>query len=104
MTLSDVIQLIGAGFTKADIEAMEAQDQVENPDLAPKEEPKQAPEAQAPESAPQAPAADPALLEAIKTLTAAVQHSNVLNTAQPVNTTPDVQKEADDILTKFCNT
>lgn len=102
MTLSDVIQLIGAGFTKADIEAMEAQDQVENPDLAPKEE--QAPEATAPESAPQAPAADPALLEAIKTLTAAVQHSNVLNTAQPVNTTPDVQKEADDILTTFCNT
>lgn len=105
MTLSEVIQLIGAGYTKADIDAMEAQDQIEDPMPAEqKAAPAEAP-APAPAPAPAAPASDPALLEAIKTLTAAVQHSNVLSTAQPSGIVPeDVQKQADDILAKFCNT
>lgn len=103
MTLSEVIQLIGAGYTKADIDAMEAQDQIEDP--MPVEQKAAPAEAPAPAPAPAAPASDPALLEAIKTLTAAVQHSNVLSTAQPSGIVPeDVQKQADDILAKFCNT
>ena len=102
MTLSDVIALIGAGYTKAEIEAMEAQDQIENPAPAAPEAPP-APVA-APE-APAAPASDPELLEAIKALTAAVQHNNVVTSTQPGGVAPpDALAEADKVLTKFCNT
>lgn len=105
MTLSDVIALIGAGYTKADIEAMEAQDQIENPaPAAPDAPPAPAAAPPAPE-APAAPASDPELLEAIKALTAAVQHNNVVTSTQPGGVTPpDALAEADKVLTKFCNT
>ena len=105
MTVSEVIQLIGAGYTKEEIAAMEAQ---QEPVAAPEGA---APEAPAPDPAP-APAAAPAdpapnqdLLDAIRTLTAAVQHNNKILTPQPDNIVPDdVQKQADEILTKFLNT
>lgn len=101
MQLSDVIALIGAGYSKAEIEAMEAQDQIDNPDQAPQPSPVQPDPAQ-PESAP---AHDPELLAAIKQLTAAVQHNNVINSQQPAGIVPeDVQQEADKLLTQFCNT
>lgn len=105
MTLSEVIALIGAGYTKADIEAMEAQDQIENPTpAAPEAPPAPAAAPQAPE-APAAPASDPELLEAIKALTAAVQHNNVVTSTQPGGVAPpDALAEADKVLTKFCNT
>lgn len=105
MTLSEVIALIGAGYTKADIEAMEAQDQIENPTpAAPEAPPAPAAAPQAPE-APAAPASDPELLEAIKALTAAVQHNNVVTSTQPGGfAPPDALAEADKVLTKFCNT
>lgn len=103
MKVSEIIQLIGAGYTKEEIAALEAA-----------QEPAAAPESAAPaDSAPDpvpAPAAAPAdptqdLLDAIRTLTAAVQHNNKINTPQPDNIVPnDVQKQADEILTKFCNT
>lgn len=105
MTLSDVIALIGAGYSKADIEAMEAQDQIENPSpAAPEVQP--APAApQAPEAPAAAPASDPELLEAIKALTAAVQHNNVVTSTQPGGVAPpDALAEADKLLTRFCNT
>lgn len=108
MQLSDVIALIGAGYTKAEIEAMEAQDQIdgvlESKDHETKTDPAQ------PESAPTqptpapAPQTDPALMQAIKDLTAAVQHSNKINTPQPVDTQPNIQEQADKILTNFLNT
>lgn len=103
MQLSDVIALIGAGYSKADIEAMEAQDQIEIPMPQPQPQPEQAPPI--PDPTPQ-PAQDNAeLLEAIKTLTAALQHNNKLNTPQPVTVTDaTVQTQADEILAKFCNT
>lgn len=113
MTLSEVISLIGAGYTKAEIEAMEAQDQIENPSpaaaSAASADPPAAPAAPAdPPAAPAAPAAparDPELLEAIKALTAAVQHNNVVTSSQPgAVSPPDAIAEADKILTKFCNT
>ena len=105
MKVSEVIQLIGAGYTKEEIAAMEAQ---QEPGTAPEGA---APDAPAPDPAP-APAAahaDPApnqdLLDAIRTLTAAVQHNNKILTPQPDNIVPDdVQKQADEILTKFLNT
>ena len=104
MKTSDVIALIRAGYSKAEIEAMEAQDQIENPDPAPAAQqpsPVQPDPAQ-PESAP---AHDPELLAAIKQLTAAVQHNNVINSQQPAVIVPeDVQQEADKLLTQFCNT
>lgn len=105
MKVSEVIQLIGAGYTKEEIAAMEAQ-----------QEPAAAPESAAPADpapdpvpAPAAAPADPAptqdLLDAIRTLTAAVQHNNKINTPQPDNIVPnDIQSKADEILTKFCNT
>lgn len=108
MQLSDVIALIGAGYTKADIEAMEAQDQIDGMldtgDQEQKTDPAQ------PESAPTqpvqaaVPATDPALMQAIKDLTAAVQHSNKINTPQPVDAQPNIQEQADKILTQFLNT
>lgn len=105
MKVSEVIQLIRAGYTKEEIAAMEAQ---QEPVTAPEGA---APEAPAPDPAP-APAAAPAdpspnqdLLDAIRTLTAAVQHNNKILTPQPDNIVPDdVQKQADEILTKFLNT
>ena len=110
MTLSEVISLIGAGYTKAEIEAMEAQDQIENPApaaaTAATADSPAAPAAQAdPPAAPAAPARDPELLEAIKALTAAVQHNNVVTSTQPgAVSPPDAIAEADKLLTKFCNT
>lgn len=105
MKVSEIIQLIGAGYTKEEIAALEA---AQEPAAAPESA---APEAPAPDPVP-APAAAPAdpaptqdLLDAIRTLTAAVQHNNKINTPQPDNIVPnDVQKQADEILTKFCNT
>ena len=105
MTLSDVIALIGAGYTKAEIEAMEAQDQIENPTPAAPEAPPAPAAAPAAPEAPAAPASDPELLEAIKALTAAVQHNNVVTSTQPGGVAPpDALAEADKVLTKFCNT
>lgn len=105
MKVSEIIQLIGAGYTKDEIAALEAaQESAAAPEDA-------APAAPAPDPvpAPVAAPADPAptqdLLDAIRTLTAAVQHNNKINTPQPDNIVPDdVQKQADEILTKFCNT
>ena len=104
MQLSDVIALIGAGYSKAEIEAMEAQDQIDGVLEKPAEKAAPAqPDPAVPESAPQPDTTE--LLAAIKNLTAAVQHNNVINTPQPAGIVPtDVQKEADELLTKFCNT
>ena len=106
MTLSEVIALIGAGYTKADIEAMEAQDQIENPTpAAPETPPTPVAAPQAVEVPAAAPASDPELLEAIKALTAAVQHNNVVTSTQPGGVAPpDALAEADKLLTRFCNT
>jgi len=102
MKLSEVIALIGAGYTKAEIEAMEKGD-------AGKETPKQVdepkPEAEAkPEPKPETPKADNSeLLDAIKSLTAAVQQKNVRNSTQPIETDTDIKKEADKVLLNLYN-
>lgn len=106
MKVSEVIALIGAGYTKAEIEAMEAQDQIENPTpAAPEAPPATAAAPQAPEAPAAAPASDPELLEAIKALTAAMQHNNVVTSTQPGGVAPpDALAEADKVLARFCNT
>lgn len=102
MKLSEVIALIGAGYTKAEIEAMDA-GEVE------KETPKQVaepkPEAEVkPEPKPEAPKADNSeLLDAIKNLTAAVQQKNVRNSIQPIDTNTDIKAEADKVLLNLYN-
>ena len=118
MKVSEVIQLIRAGYTKEEIAAMEAQQEPvtapegaapEAPAPDPAPAPAAAPAAPDPAPAPAAAPADPApnqdLLDAIRTLTAAVQHNNKILTPQPDNIVPDdIQKQADEILTKFLNT
>lgn len=102
MKLSEVIALIGAGYTKAEIEAMEKGD-------AGKETPKQVdepkPETETkPEPKPETPKADNSeLLDAIKSLTAAVQQKNVRNSTQPIETDTDIKKEADKVLLNLYN-
>ena len=106
MQLSDVIALIGAGYSKAEIEAMEAQDQVDGLLETKQEAPTVQPDPARPESAPPQDAPPlTELLAAINDLKAAVQHNNVINASQPAGIVPaDIQKEADELLTKFCNT
>ena len=105
MKVSEVIQLIGAGYTKEEIAAMEAaQEPAAAPESAAPADPAPDP-APAPAAAPADPAPNQDLLDAIRTLTAAVQHNNKIMTPQPDNIVPDdVQKQADEILTKFLNT
>ena len=92
MKLSEVIALIGAGYTKAEIEAMEAGE-------AKKETPKQVDEPK-----PEPPKADNSeLLDAIKSLTAAVQQKNVRNSTQPIDTNTDIKAEADKVLLNLYN-
>ena len=107
MKTSEVLALIGAGYSKAEIEAMEAQDAIEVP------APAQAPEAppvtepeQAPAPAPAAPAQDNAeLLDAIRTLTNTIHRTNIINSTQPETVAPESAIEkADKLLTNFLNT
>lgn len=105
MKVSEVIQLIGAGYTKEEIAAMEAaQEPTAAPESTAPADPAPDP-VPAPVAAPSDPAPTQDLLDAIRTLTVAVQHNNKINTPQPDNIVPDdVQSKADEILTKFCNT
>ena len=83
MKLEDIIKLIDAGYTKEDIQAMNAPDP--EPELAP---------APAPDPAP-APAPDEnmsAMLQELKDLKKAVYAMNIMNTDVPA------PKSVDDIL------
>lgn len=106
MKVSEVIALIGAGYSKAEIDALEA---AESGQETPKTETEVKPEAK-PETPPAAkpettPAADAnkELLEAIATLTAAVQTRNVRESKQPIEDKPDVKAEADKVLLNLYN-
>lgn len=104
MKVSEVIALIGAGYSKAEIDALEA---AESGQETPKTETEVKPEAK-PETAPATkpePTADAnkELLEAIATLTAAVQTRNVRESKQPIDDKPDVKAEADKVLLNLYN-
>lgn len=103
MKLSEVIALIGAGYTKAEIEAMEAGEVTKE---TPKQVDESKPETETkPEtkSEPVAKADNAELLDAIKNLTAAVQQKNVRNSTQPIDTNTDIKKEADKVLLNLYN-
>ena len=105
MKTSEVLALIGAGYSKAEIEAMEAHDAIEDPAPAPAPE---TPPVTEPEQVP-APAApaqnNTELLDAIRTLTDTIHRTNVINSTQPETVAPESAIEkADKLLTNFLNT
>lgn len=104
MKVSEVIALIGAGYSKAEIDALEA---AESGQETPKTETEVKPEAK-PETPPATKPeptvdANKELLEAIATLTAAVQTRNVRESKQPIDDKPDVKAEADKVLLNLYN-
>ncbi len=102
MKLSDVIALIGAGYTKAEIEAFDAMDGGEQP--KPEAPQPEAPQPEAPK--PEAPKPDNSeLLTAINGLTKALQLGNIRNTPQPnEKSTPEsVADKADKALMEIYN-
>lgn len=115
MKLSEVIALIGAGYTKEEINALEQMDSVNKPEVetisdpqpeAPKPEaPKpEAPKPEAPK--PEAPKQDNSeLLTAINGLTKALQLGNIRNTPQPNEkaTNESVAAKADKALMEIYN-
>ena len=102
MKLSEVIALIGAGYTKAEIEAMEA-GEVKKETSKQVDEPKPETETK-PEPKPETLKTDNSeLLDAIKSLTAAVQQKNVRNSNQPITTDTDIKAEADKVLLNLYN-
>lgn len=102
MKLSDVIALIGAGYTKAEIDAMENAADGGNEAETPKQE--TATEVK-PEAVEQKADPNTALLDAINNLTAIVQKNNVRDSKQPaeVEQPKDIMKEADEVLLNLYN-
>ena len=105
MKLAETLALINAGYTKAEIAAMESGE-----DLA-GAQPEQQPAQDAPPPAPAQPEAtnNEELLAAIKALTATLQKSNIRTSAQPAGgpvTDPaeEVRQKATDMLLNLCNT
>ena len=107
MKLSDVIALIGAGYTKSEIEAFDAMEGGEQPkpEAPQPETPKpEAPQPEAPK--PEAPKPDNSeLLSAINGLTKALQLGNIRNTPQPneKGTPESVAEKADKALMEIYN-
>ena len=108
MKLSDVIALIGAGYTKAEIDALEAGNKPEETTVT-EAKPEPQPEAKSepkPEPKPEPTnAGNKELLDAITNLTAAVQARNVRESKQPaeVEKPKDIMKEASDVLLNLYN-
>ena len=103
MKLSDVIALIGAGYTKAEIDALEAGGTTEEtPETGAKPEPQPEPK---PEPKPEQKTADTnkELLDAIASLTAAVQTRNVRESRQPIEDKPNLKDEVDKVLLNLYN-
>ena len=89
MTLDQIIKLLDAGYTKADIEAMQAPAQPEaTADPAPA--PAEKPEEKKPESEP----VNAQVLQELRDLKKAVYGINIMNSEQPE------RKSVDDILSE----
>lgn len=103
MKLAETLALINAGYTKAEIAAMESG---EDPAGA---QPESQPAQDAPQPAQPEAANNEELLAAIKALTATLQKSNIRTSAQPAGgpvTDPaeEVRQKATDMLLNLCNT
>lgn len=101
MKVSEILKLIDAGYTKAEIQAMENPETDTAPDpvpAAPAAEPEEVPEQEETKPIPEAPAAGnpqiDALTKQLNSLVSAIQKSNMLNSQQPA---PPAQS-AEDIL------
>ena len=88
MTLDQIIKLLDAGYTKADIEAMESPAKPEPAAEAKPQEPADKPEEKKPESEP----VNSQMLQELRDLKKAVYAMNIMNTEQPAS------KSVDDIL------
>ena len=106
MKLAETLALINAGYTKAEIAAMESGEELVTPPEEPAGENAPAP---AP-ALPVQPAVDTEeLLTAIKALTTTLQKSNIRASAQPAGgaaTDPveDTRQKATEMLLNLCNT
>lgn len=106
MKLSETLALINAGYTKAEIAAMESGEELVTPPEEPAGENAPAP---AP-AQPVQPAVDTEeLLTAIKALTTTLQKSNIRASAQPAGgaaTDPveETRQKATEMLLNLCNT
>lgn len=114
MKLSDVIALIGAGYTKEEIEALDLMErgasqivpEVNTPTEAPQPETPKPEEPQPEAPKPEAPKPDNSeLLSAINGLTKALQLGNIRNTPQPNEkaTNESVAAKADKALMEIYN-
>lgn len=105
MKLSDVIALIGAGYTKEEINALENMDSANKPEVETISEPQpETPQPEAPQ--PEAPKPDNSdLVNAINDLKKALQLGNIRNTPQPSEkSTPEsVAEKADKALMEIYN-
>lgn len=110
MKLSDVIALIGAGYSKAEIEALENMDSANKPEVETISDPQ--PEALKPEALPPEAAKqdnreqdNKELVTAINDLRKALQLGNIRNTPQPneKDTPESVAEKADKALMEIYN-
>ena len=94
MTLDQIIKLLDAGYTKADIEAMQAQ--AKPADAAEPEPQKEtpAPAAKPEEKKPESEPVNSLMLQELRDLKKAVYAMNIMNTEQPE------RKSVDDILSE----
>ena len=95
MTLEQIIKLLDAGYTKADIEAMQAQPAADpetqkDPAAAAAEKPEEKPEEKKPESEP----VNAQVLQELRDLKKAVYGINIMKSEQPE------RKSVDDILSE----
>lgn len=106
MKLAETLALINAGYSKAEISAMEAGEDgaTETPEDQPAQE-------QNPALAPAPAKPEPdntELLAAIKALTATLQKSNIRTSAQPaggpLDPAKEAQEKATEMLLNLCNT
>ena len=91
MTLEEIIKLIDAGYTKSDIEKMQApaaEEKEPEPKNEKQEKPAEKPEEKKPETEP----VNNQMLQELQDLKKAVYAMNIMNTEQPA------QKSVDDIL------
>ena len=105
MKLAETLALINAGYSKAEIAAMESGEDVAVPPEEKPAAPVEKPAAPAPAQAPD----NEELLAAIKALTATLQKSNIRTSSQPtaggpVDPAEDTRQKATDMLLTLCNT
>lgn len=108
MKLAETLALISAGYTKAEIAAMEAGEDLVTPPEEPAGETVPAPAPVQPVQPAQPAQDNEELLAAIKALTTTLQKSNIRASSQPagaaVDPVEETRQKATDMLLNLCNT